>query len=116
MLWICNLTNTGTELLGAAQVQMNVVKYISSYKVDQMPLSQAVQSEAKEKMGLYFYQEVTALLVSAFATMMLIYHSHTHASIFIASEWDGERRRGRVWVWSGGIYRLLLYAMVYEAY
>lgn len=52
VLWICNLTKTGTELLGAAQGHMNVVQYISSSKVDQMPLSQALQSEAKEKMGL----------------------------------------------------------------
>lgn len=52
VLWICNTTKTGTEVLGAAQGHGNGAQYISSYKVDQMPLSEALQSKAKEKMCL----------------------------------------------------------------
>lgn len=42
----------GTVQLGVAEVHVNGFQYVRSCKVEQMSLSQGLQSEAKEGMGL----------------------------------------------------------------
>lgn len=42
----------GKVELGVAEVHLKGVQYVGSCKVEQMSLSQALQSKAKERMGL----------------------------------------------------------------